>query len=140
MLKALLLVLLMAGLSACGSGPAIPPPPADEQLIPEITADGTKFFVFQRDYRRPQTAQDEFEFRPSGARQNNRARGAGMTGETDVEGRLSLIMERTGYCRNGFFELYREQTFQRFSVRGECREDATDDDRQRFGGGPIVLN
>jgi hypothetical protein len=135
-----LLVSLMMVLSACGSRSLIPPPPADEQLIPDITADGTKFFVFQRDYRRPQDVEDEFEFRPSGNHQNNRSRGAVITGEANVEGRLSLIMERTGYCRTGFFELYREQTLQRFSVRGECREGATDDDRRRFSGGPIMLD
>lgn len=135
MFKTSLIPILFSLLLACGSGPAVPPPPADELLIPEITADGSKFFVFQRNYHRPQPSEFEFERRASERRRADMPRV-----EEDVEGRLLLIMERTGYCRNGFFELYREQTTQSFAVRGECREGASDEDRQRFDGTSIVLN
>lgn len=98
--------------------------------MPEIHADGTKFFVFRRDYL---SAEREPGFQPDGMRRptpgsDNRVR----VGEFEVEERLTLIMQTTGYCRDGFFELYREQTFQSFSVRGECREGATDADREQF--------
>lgn len=126
---------LMLLLISCGSGPRYIPPPAEERLIPEITADGTKFFVFQRSYLRPGTGDPGAPGVRRGARQ-----GPDMTfGERDIEWRLSLIMERTGYCRDGFFELYREQTLRGFSVRGECREDATEADRQQFSTGPVPL-
>ena len=59
-------------------------------------------------------------------------------GEYEVEARINAILELTGYCRQGFFELYREQTFQRFLVRGECREAADESDRVRFTA-PIPL-
>jgi hypothetical protein len=132
--------LLISMLFSCSSGPSLIPPPANESLIPEISADGTKFFVFRRDYLRPQVSQDELDRmspRPVGANpRGNRS----MMGESDIEERLTRILGAVGYCREGFFELYREQTFQSFSVRGECREDASPEDLQRFSNGPIVLN
>lgn len=133
--RLILTVMLVPTLAACGGMSSYVAPPANERLIPEITAEGTKFFVLQRDYLRPgQNTDAATPQRPRG--------GAGddlLMGERNIEQRLTLIMERTGYCREGFFELYREQTLSGFSVRGECREDATNADRERFSIGPIPL-
>jgi len=133
-------LLLISMLYSCSGGPALIPPPANESLIPEISADGTKFFVFRRDYLRPQPNQDELD-RLSPRQDGGSSRGnRQMMGESDIEARLTQILGTVGYCREGFFELYREQTFQSFSVRGECREDASEEDLRRFSDGPIVLN
>ncbi|MDP2380685.1 MAG: hypothetical protein Q8M35_09440 [Pseudohongiella sp.] len=130
MMRSVLGVLLILPVLSCGGGQPWQAPPARESLIPEIQADGTKFFVFQRDYLRPER---EPGFRPEGMQGTRPQRDNGIRiGEFDVEERLTLIMQTTGYCRNGFFELYREQTFESFSVRGECREDATEADREQF--------
>ncbi|MDP2285757.1 MAG: hypothetical protein Q8L06_16590 [Pseudohongiella sp.] len=130
MMRSVLGVLLILPVLSCGGGQPWQAPPARESLIPEIQADGTKFFVFQRDYLRPER---EPGFRREGMQGSRPQRDNGIRiGEFDVEERLTLIMQTTGYCRNGFFELYREQTFESFSVRGECREDATDADREQF--------
>lgn len=129
-----LTVMLAAGLTACGMSSYVAPP-ANERLVPEITAEGTKFFILQRDYLRPE---QDTGVGPS-ARPRGRAGEELIMGERNIEQRLTLIMERTAYCREGFFELYREQTLTGFSVRGECREDATDADRERFSSGPIPL-
>lgn len=128
--RIILAVLLLLPVLGCSSGPAWQAPAARESLIPEIHADGTKFFVFQRDYLR---ADREPGFMPSDVGVQRRPPEPGIRiGEFDVEQRLTLIMLTTGYCREGFFELYREQTFQSFSVRGECREGANDADRETF--------
>lgn len=130
MTRIILGLLLVLPVLACSSGPAWQAPPARESLVPEIHADGTKFFVFQRDYLR---AEREPGFQPQGMGEHRARRDNGIRmGEFEVEERLTVIMQTTGYCRNGFFELYREQTFQSFSVRGECREGATDTDREQF--------
>lgn len=130
MTRIILGLLLVLPVLACSSGPAWQAPPARESLVPEIHADGTKFFVFQRDYLRPER---EPGFQPQGMREPAERPEQGMRmGEFEVEERLTAIMLTTGYCRTGFFELYREQTFQSFSVRGECREEATDADREQF--------
>ncbi|MDO8908602.1 MAG: hypothetical protein Q7W55_08885 [Pseudohongiella sp.] len=123
-------LLLLLSMVACSSGAAWQAPPARESLVPEIHADGTKFFVFQRDYL---AVEAEPGFQPPGMPGSRQRSDNGLrVGEFEVEQRLTLIMQITGYCRNGFFELYREQTFRSFSVRGECREDATDADREQF--------
>lgn len=123
MWRIILVSLLALPVIACSSGPGWQAPPARESLVPHIQADGTKFFVFQRDYLRA----------------DPRRPGSDVIGEFQVNERLALIMQATGYCREGFFELYREQTFQSFSVRGECREDATELDREQFQQ-PIILD
>lgn len=128
-------VLLVMGLTACGGMSSYVAPPANERLVPEITADGTKFFVLQRDYLRP----DQLAGQATPAQPRGRAGDEAVLGERNIEQRLTLIMERTAYCREGFFELYREQTLTGFSVRGECREVATEADRERFSSGPIPL-
>lgn len=128
-------VMLVASLAACGGASSYVAPPANERLLPEITADGTKFFILQRDYLRPELNTDAATAASPRGRSGNNL----LMGERNIEQRLTLIMERTGYCREGFFELYREQTLSGFSVRGECREDANDADRERFSTGPIPL-
>ncbi len=130
-----LTAILAAGLAACGGMSSYVAPPANERLVPEITAEGTKFFVLQRDYLRPAQDTGVAPIAPPRGRTGDDL----IMGERNIEQRLTLIMERTGYCREGFFELYREQTLTGFSVRGECREDATEADRQRFSSGPIPL-
>ncbi|MBU2099103.1 MAG: hypothetical protein KKD00_10095 [Gammaproteobacteria bacterium] len=130
MTRIILVLLLVMPVLACSSGPAWQAPPARESLVPEIHADGTKFFVFQRDYLR---AEREPGFQPAGPAGPEQRTVTGVrVGEFEVEERLTVIMQTTGYCRSGFFELYREQTFQSFSVRGECREAATEADREQF--------
>jgi hypothetical protein len=132
--KFVLVLISVVGLAACSGTAGYLAPPADERLVPEITTEGTKFFILQRDYLRPDQGR--------GAASMDRTRGRDddlLMGERYIEQRLTLIMERTAYCREGFFELYREQTLNSFSVRGECREDATEADRERFSSGPIPL-
>lgn len=130
-------VLLFA---ACSSGPNWQPPPANERLDTQIAADGTKFFVFHRSYLRPDAEGREFRRGgPGGGQRGGRGSGP-VYAELDVAGRIDAIMERTGYCREGFFELYREQTFNEFSVRGECREGASEADLEQFRAASIALD
>ena len=142
MMRNVLGVLLILPVLSCGGGMPWQAPPARESLIPEIQADGTKFFVFQRDYLRPQPGQGaDVGVIPGNSMPGSRPeieRGVRI-GEFEVESRIELVMVTTGYCREGFFELYREQTFESFSVRGECREEANEADRQQFTQ-PIALN
>lgn len=130
----------LLSLVACSGGPNWQAPPANERLDTQISADGTKFFVFHRSYLQLDRGDESFRRDgPGGGRAGPRGSGP-IYAERGVTERLEAIMERTAYCRDGFFELYREQTFTEFSVRGECREDATDADRARFDSQSIVLN
>tara|TARA_R110002072_G_scaffold11196_1_gene50820 strand:+ start:30793 stop:31224 length:432 start_codon:yes stop_codon:yes gene_type:complete len=130
------LPLMAVFVTACGGGLNWQAPPAMEQLIPEITEDGTKFFTFQRDYLNTQQSGP-----PGTDRNANREprRRDVMTGEFEVTERVQAILDLTGYCREGFFERHREQTFRRFLIKGECREAASVGDREMYTA-PIALN
>jgi len=139
-MKQLSAAVCLLALAACSGRPNWLPPPASERLDTQIAADGTKFFVFHRSYLRP-TFEDRVPQRGSpSARQRQREGSGSIYAELEVEERLTAIMERTGYCQEGFFELYRQQTFNEFWVRGECREGATDADREQFSDQSIALN
>jgi hypothetical protein len=42
-------------------------------------------------------------------------------------------LTRTGYCRDGYFELDRRISPNVLWLRGECRDDATEEDIEQFG-------
>lgn len=129
---ALLACLVLLG-TGCGlRNPAASLEPADERLTPDIRGDGSKFFTFERIYTA--TMPDQRRIDRSG---RNAPRGPSPGA---IEARLEQIMTMTDYCREGFFELYRERLRGTFTFRGECREAATEEDNARFGNGePIVL-
>ena len=112
-------------MTACAGGPGWQAPPARESLVPEITQDGTKFFVFRRDYL---SAQEQIALPQQRGRSQQRL----PIGEFEVPARVQAVLDLTGYCREGFFERSREQTSNYFSLRGECREGANSEDRVRF--------
>lgn len=45
----------------------------------------------------------------------------------------AYVVEHAGYCRDGFFELDRSISRYHLWVRGECKDGATDADKQAFG-------
>jgi hypothetical protein len=45
----------------------------------------------------------------------------------------AYVLERSGYCREGFFELDRSISRYHLWVRGECKEAATGADQKKFG-------
>lgn len=115
-------------LVACGSrDPSAMLPPADESLMVEITDDGTKFFTFRREYT------DGLFGVGASMQTSPRALRA------DVRPRIEQVLEHTGYCRDGYFELYRERDPGVLAVRGECRDSATRADREQFPAGEIIF-
>lgn len=51
----------------------------------------------------------------------------------------AYVVERSGYCREGFFELDRSISRYHLWVRGECKDSATESDRKTFGGKQTLL-
>lgn len=45
----------------------------------------------------------------------------------------AYVVENSGYCRDGFFELDRSISRYHLWVRGECKDSATTADQQAFG-------
>lgn len=50
----------------------------------------------------------------------------------------AYVVEHSGYCREGFFELDRSISRYHLWVRGECKDSATTDDQQSFGAKQIL--
>ncbi len=50
----------------------------------------------------------------------------------------AYVVERAGYCREGFFELDRSVSRYHLWVRGECKESATDADAKAFAGKQVL--
>ncbi len=48
------------------------------------------------------------------------------------------VVEKVGYCRDGFFELDRSISRYHLWVRGECKESATPEDQLAFTGKQIL--
>ena len=122
------MLMMVLFLVACrSSDPLAALPPADETLSVQIADDGSKFFVFRREY-----TEGFFGVDPS-------RRGGSSSMLADVGPRVEQVLEQTGYCRDGYFELYRERDPGVLSVRGECRDSATASDRQQFRSGEIIF-
>jgi hypothetical protein len=50
----------------------------------------------------------------------------------------AYVVEKAGYCRDGFFELDRSISRYHLWVRGECKESASSEDRQVFAGKQVL--
>lgn len=50
----------------------------------------------------------------------------------ELEERLVEKLEETGYCRKGYFELERTLNRSVYTIKGECSESATTEDRTTF--------
>jgi hypothetical protein len=44
-----------------------------------------------------------------------------------------FIVKKLGYCREGFLEIDRRMSRYHLWMKGECKESATEEDRQKFG-------
>ncbi len=130
---------LLLLLSSCAGGLRVELPQADEVLIPQISADGTKFFLFQRNYRQATAdASDVLIGRTPSRAGSQDNRGSRMY-DRAVEMRVDNALLVTGFCRQGYFELYRDDNRNGFSLRGECREDASAEDQALFSSEPIPI-
>lgn len=144
-----LVALSSVSLIACSSAPIDPTELAGklkDRLTTDIKADGLKLFIYQANLideasirdnterpfphedRMRQKSQDPQELRRSYKEKEAILEIWGQ----QVELGLIKTLEMTGYCREGYFELSRMIESGRGEIRGECKEGATDADRQKF--------
>lgn len=105
-----------------------------ETLEIEILPNTSKMFVY-----RLQLPEDKM---PNGVRierggfqRNEGARGISVGGATQkrlVEN-VGYVVERMGYCREGFLEIDSSASQYNLWLKGECKDGATEDDKRRFG-------
>jgi hypothetical protein len=46
---------------------------------------------------------------------------------------VEYVVNKTGYCREGFFEIDKSLSRYHIWMKGECKEGATPEDQQKFG-------
>ena len=104
-----------------------------ETLEIEIFPNTSKMFTYR--LRWPEPAPGQMNGMPGSDRRG--APNAGVKLGRDTHDRLlvntAYVVEHSGYCRDGFFELDRSISRFHLWVRGECKDGATDADRQAFG-------
>lgn len=134
-------VLLAALLSACSSpGRSYTASGMTETLETQILANSSKMFVYR--LRWPEDAI------PSHIRVANSSRtaqpyeqsGVAVSRRTYARMRenAAYIIQQKGYCRSGYLELDGSVSRYHMWLKGECREDATDEDKARFGEQQII--
>ncbi len=136
--KAFALALLSAGLAAC-SGTALKPSET-EQFDTHIHADGSKRFTYtveDRERRKTRTyvqledqRLDDLRQPPPGP-ENSRQRELAQA-EWRFYQLLNTKLSSSGYCQKGYIELDADIGLYSANLRGECREGASSEDRQRF--------
>lgn len=52
----------------------------------------------------------------------------------------AYVVEKAGYCREGFLELDRSMSRYHLWIRGECKDGATGQDQQKFGAQKILTD
>jgi hypothetical protein len=135
-----LLVIVVVLSSACSSKKPRPQPAV--YFSTNITVEGSKFFVYRLEM--PQRSEQEGSRRGSrptkgGGPDGGRDRASppardrkGGRGADDLKQRVDQLIAENLYCRDGYVILDEYTGGGGVSLRGECRDDATPADRNRF--------
>ena len=109
----------------------------EEIFITDIKSNGIKLFNYTVTVSRPSGSGSGTGRGQRGA--GGGKQGGGPAGRPDRESMMKGIKEKldarlaeTGYCREGYIVLCRSIGSGRSFIRGECREGATADDREKF--------
>lgn len=105
-----------------------------DQLTTDIKQNGLKLFTYRASLNLPsiETQQQSQDY--SELRKNVKQLASAIKDfEQQFDLGLAKTMEMTGYCRNGYLELFRLIENGRGELKGECNEGATQEDIIRFG-------
>lgn len=108
-------------LAGCGGTPDRPDAPQGS-FRTEILPNGTKLFTYTLGVPAPDKRANGGDMPPPGARARL----------PDPHKSLQQMLEQNRYCRDGYVTLEQYRMGMQQVVRGECRDDATGEDRQRF--------
>lgn len=134
-----LMILLIVNvlLSACSqSGGRYNDPHMTEILETEILSNGSKMFVYRLRWpedavpdhvRVVRTANEPRPYDQSGITVDHRS-------YRRLQDNTARAVAQLGYCRTGYLELDGSVSRYHLWLKGECREDATEEDKKHFGG------
>ena len=148
--KIILLVGLSLFITACASQQR-QRPKVNQIFVTNISEQGLKIFSFSM--TREMSSRGKGGGKGSGRGGKGGGMGGGMGGgrhggkggsnadsdegmeekiKNKVLDRLESKLDRTGYCREGYTELESYFSRRASQIRGECNEDATEEDRVKF--------
>jgi hypothetical protein len=135
-------------LSACTSGPQKPnnPPEPVERFITNITPDGTKQFTYDLVVPSPGSGSGSSHSsgghggmgggHGGGHHQNSNQDQGTDRGQTQMESkvrdRMEVKLKETRFCAAGHDELGKDLDSGHFQISGQCKDQATPEDRVRF--------
>ena len=135
LIKPVASALLLAIVGACGSTPSAPG--IEDSFTTHIYPNGSKTFRYE--FSRGDRTRPLVSYDPSGGFTDGQrvysAEELRRRNRRFLEEAVARKLEETAYCRNGFFELDTLISYNGGSLRGECRETATDNDRDQFPNG-----
>ena len=112
----------------------------EEIFVTDIKPNGIKLFSYTMTVSRPSGSRSGTGGGKRGGEGGKQ--GGGSSGRPDRESMMKGIKEKldarlaeTGYCREGYIVLGRRIDRGRSFIRGECKEGATADDREKFPNG-----
>ncbi|WP_372782319.1 hypothetical protein [Litorivivens sp.] len=124
--------LRLALLHGCSSAPS--KGGVDERFRTSILDNGTKLFFYE--FSRGEKLRTLLPYDQSGGFTDGRdvysAEELRKKNQRYLNSAVARKLEETGYCREGFYTLDSLVGYANASLRGECREAATAEDRSRF--------
>lgn len=92
-------------------------------------------FVYRLHLSKSQTPNDIYIERNRSPNSGGGTRGVSVDQSTParLQENASFVVKRMGYCREDFLVIDSSASRYNLWVKGECKEDATDEDRKRFG-------
>lgn len=131
-------------LTACASSSK--KPAMSEHFITDIKADGSKLFAYslmfedkQKNDKRGAGGHDAKSGRNGGGHgHGKRPQGPSKDQQEKLKRKAYTMLEQklgdTGYCRQSYIELSNDMVRGRVEIKGECKEMATEADRDKFVG------
>ncbi|WP_331346189.1 hypothetical protein [Cellvibrio sp. UBA7661] len=142
--KAFVLLLMMFMVAGCSnSGRSYVDSEMAETLEVEILPNASKMFTYRLRWPEKHIPSHIQIARNGNNPERGFAQGGVDVGRGTYERLLAntaYVVEHSGYCRDGFFELDRSISRYHLWVRGECKDSATEADRQSFGSGQTLTS
>ncbi len=112
-----------------------------ETFSPRILKDGSKLFAYRLDSPADGSVKPTLVFNANEPTDMNEPPEMPAYSADDekaaIEARVMALLEkkldRTGYCREGYVVVEKAIGFRNSTITGECREAASDNDRELFG-------
>lgn len=132
----ILVVLSIGVIGACSApGRSYVKSEMTETLETDIRVNASKMFVYRLKW--PENLMPVYIRVENGNGSSRPVESGGVSVGRDTYERLlrnaTYVVERSGYCREGFLALDHSMSRYHLWVKGECKEGATDADRKKFG-------